>query len=63
GIDGGADCGRRRGREDAGRVHAPSSSQPGFAAACVGRLSEVVANEGHRCILYTALANPTPNSI
>jgi GNAT superfamily N-acetyltransferase len=35
----------------------------GFAAACVGRLSELVANEGHRCILYTDLANPTPNSI
>ncbi|HEY6622675.1 MAG TPA: GNAT family N-acetyltransferase [Acidimicrobiales bacterium] len=35
----------------------------GFAAACVGHLSEVITNEGNRCILYTDLANPTPNTI
>jgi GNAT superfamily N-acetyltransferase len=35
----------------------------GFAAACVGHLSELVTDQGHRCILYTDLANPTPNSI
>ena len=35
----------------------------GYAAACVGRLSERLAGEGLRCILYTDLANPTSNAI
>lgn len=35
----------------------------GYASACVAALSARVLAAGHRCILYTELANPTSNRI
>jgi predicted GNAT family acetyltransferase len=35
----------------------------GYAEACVHTLSKQLREIGHRCILYTDLANPTSNSI
>jgi len=35
----------------------------GYAAACVHALSKHIRAAGHRCVLYTDLANPTSNSI
>ena len=34
----------------------------GYCAACVGALSQRVLDQGHRCILYTDLANPASNA-
>jgi uncharacterized protein len=35
----------------------------GYAGACVGRLSKGILAAGDRCMLYTALNNPTSNSV
>jgi uncharacterized protein len=35
----------------------------GYASACVAALTSRILGDGHRCILYTNLANPTANSI
>jgi hypothetical protein len=35
----------------------------GYAEACVHALSKHLLDAGHRCVLYTDLANPTSNSI
>lgn len=45
-------------------VYTPSQKRGhGYAAACVHALSMHLRGLGHRCILYTDLANPTSNSI
>ena len=45
-------------------VYTPDEKRKhGYAAACVHALSQKLRNAGHRCILYTDLANPTSNSI
>ncbi len=41
----------------------PEKRKHGYAAACVHALSSLLRDAGHRCILYTDLANPTSNSI
>jgi RimJ/RimL family protein N-acetyltransferase len=41
----------------------PEKRNHGYAAACVHALSKHLRDRGHRCILYTDLANPTSNSI
>lgn len=41
----------------------PENRKHGYAAACVHSLSKLERDAGHRCILYTDLANPTSNSI
>ena len=41
----------------------PEKRNHGYAAACVHALSRRLREAGHRCILYTDLANPTSNSI
>ena len=41
----------------------PGRRTRGYAAGCVAALSARVLDEGHRCILYTDLANPTSNSV
>jgi uncharacterized protein len=41
----------------------PEKRNHGYAAACVHALSSRLRGAGHRCILYTDLANPTSNSI
>jgi predicted GNAT family acetyltransferase len=41
----------------------PEKRKHGYAAACVHALSKRLRDAGHRCILYTDLANPTSNSI
>jgi RimJ/RimL family protein N-acetyltransferase len=41
----------------------PEKRKHGYAAACVYALSKHLRAGGHRCILYTDLANPTSNSI
>jgi GNAT superfamily N-acetyltransferase len=41
----------------------PERRKHGYAAACVHALSRRMRDAGHRCILYTDLANPTSNSI
>jgi GNAT superfamily N-acetyltransferase len=41
----------------------PDRRKQGYAAACVHALSRRMRGAGHRCILYTDLANPTSNSI
>jgi GNAT superfamily N-acetyltransferase len=41
----------------------PEKRKHGYAAACVHALSKHLRDAGHRCILYTDLANPTSNSI
>jgi hypothetical protein len=37
----------------------PQTRKRGYAAACVNALSNYLRGTGHRCILYTDLANPT----
>jgi uncharacterized protein len=45
-------------------VYTPSEKRKhGFAAACVHALSKHLRADGHRCVLYTDLANPTSNFI
>ncbi len=41
----------------------PEKRKHGYAAACVHALSKHLRGGGHRCILYTDLANPTSNSV
>ena len=41
----------------------PEKRKHGYAAACVHALSSRLRDAGHRCMLYTDLANPTSNSI
>jgi ribosomal protein S18 acetylase RimI-like enzyme len=41
----------------------PEKRKHGYAAACVYALSKHLRAGGHRCVLYTDLANPTSNSI
>jgi uncharacterized protein len=41
----------------------PSHRNHGYASALVAQVSEGVRGRGHRCILYTDLANPTSNSL
>ena len=41
----------------------PEKRKHGYAAACVHALSRQLRDAGHRCALYTDLANPTSNSI
>jgi GNAT superfamily N-acetyltransferase len=41
----------------------PEKRKHGYAAACVHALSTHLRGHGYRCILYTDLGNPTPNSI
>jgi uncharacterized protein len=41
----------------------PSQRNRGYASSLVGRISEAVLARGHRCMLYTDLANPTSNSV
>jgi predicted GNAT family acetyltransferase len=47
----------------AGVYTPPEKRNHGNAAACVHALSKHLRDRGHRCILYTDLANPTSNSI
>ena len=47
----------------AGVYTPPQKRSHGYAAACVHALSKHLRDQGHRCILYTDLANPTSNSI
>jgi len=45
-------------------VYTPSGKRKqGYAEACVHALSKHLRGRGHRCVLYTDLANPTSNSI
>ncbi len=45
-------------------VYTPAQKRGhGYAAACVHGLSKHLREQGHRCILYTDLGNPTSNSI
>jgi uncharacterized protein len=41
----------------------PEKRKHGYATACVYALSKHLRGCGHRCMLYTDLANPTSNSI
>jgi predicted GNAT family acetyltransferase len=41
----------------------PDRRNRGYAGACVGDLSRRMRDEGHRCMLYTDLGNPTSNSV
>lgn len=41
----------------------PDRRNRGYAGVCVGDLSRRMRNEGYGCILYTALGNPTSNSV
>jgi predicted GNAT family acetyltransferase len=41
----------------------PEIRKRGYATACVHALSKHLLGRGHRCMLYTDLANPTSNSI
>jgi uncharacterized protein len=41
----------------------PAQRSRGYASALVGQVSEAVLGRGHRCMLYTDLANPTSNSV
>ncbi len=41
----------------------PEHRRHGYASACVAELSSSALADGHRCILYTDLGNPTSNSI
>ncbi len=47
----------------AGVYTPPQKRGHGYAAACVHALSKHLREQGHRCILYTDLGNPTSNSI
>lgn len=46
----------------AGVYTPPDKRKHGYAAACVHALSKHHRDAGHRCVLYTDLANPTSNS-
>jgi predicted GNAT family acetyltransferase len=47
-----------------GPVYTPRDRRGrGYASALVAPLSAAARNQGHRCILYTQLGNPTSNSI
>jgi GNAT superfamily N-acetyltransferase len=41
----------------------PEQRRHGYAGACVGTVSAQARSEGHGCILYTDLGNPTSNSV
>jgi GNAT superfamily N-acetyltransferase len=41
----------------------PERRNRGYAGACVSNLSRHIRDGGYRCILYTDLNNPVPNSI
>lgn len=41
----------------------PTLRNRGYAGACVSALSARLHDAGHRCILYTDLANPTSNKL
>jgi len=41
----------------------PERRNRGYAGACVADLSRRMQEDGHRCILYTDLGNPTSNSV
>jgi GNAT superfamily N-acetyltransferase len=41
----------------------PEQRNHGYGGACVHALSTQIRAAGHRCILYTDLGNPTPNSV
>jgi predicted GNAT family acetyltransferase len=41
----------------------PANRNRGYGGACVGDLSRLMLEGGHRCMLYTDLANPVSNSI
>lgn len=41
----------------------PAWRRRGYAGACVSALSTRLVDAGHRCILYTDLANPTSNRL
>ena len=46
------------------KVYTPSEQrQKGYATSCVSQISQLIHNEGYRCILYTDLNNPTSNTI
>ena len=47
----------------AGVYTPPGKRNRGYAEACVSHLSRRIRGNGHRCILYTDLGNPTSNSI
>lgn len=41
----------------------PALRRRGYAGACVSALSARLRDDGHRCILYTDLSNPTSNQL
>jgi uncharacterized protein len=41
----------------------PEMRNRDYASACVAALSKKLREAGHRCVLYTDLANPASNSI
>jgi GNAT superfamily N-acetyltransferase len=41
----------------------PAHRRRGYAGACVGAVSADALEDGHRCMLFTDLANPTSNSV
>lgn len=41
----------------------PANRNRGYAGACVGELSRLMLEGGHRCMLYTDLGKPVSNSI
>lgn len=41
----------------------PEKRGRGYAGACVAELSKIILEGGNRCMLYTALSNPTSNSV
>lgn len=41
----------------------PERRNRGYAGACVGDLSGRLRDDGHQCMLYTDLDNPTSNSV
>lgn len=41
----------------------PTLRRRGYASACVAGVSDEQVRRGHRCMLYTDLANPTSNAI
>lgn len=41
----------------------PERRRLGFAGACVGHMAALIVGEGHSCVLYTDLDNPTSNSV
>jgi uncharacterized protein len=41
----------------------PAERRHGYAAACVGTLSQLLTGRGCRCVLYADLANPVSNAV